>query len=250
MRVHDNSAATNLVLDLNLNVQQIAVLERTVWALMQSGTHDSASTREEGSLRAADTLLSGPIQLPLPAKQWQLEVTGWFEERLARFQHLVQEHATGPTMGTLGCSLLRLWIPEQGENVSDSETTRVLCQAEKNQCYNHTTRDSQGTISFSVLGLMIIFTVGGLIISMSLTIIPIIDWIREKSDVAEYKRRTWLLDDMLQLQRMFFSELGLGTWSGTDGLVPTTSTEDRFEFGNKHGTVIEERPIETLLYKN
>ena len=250
MRVHDNSAPTNLVLDLNLNVQQIAVLERIDWALMQSGIYDSASVREVGSLRAADTLLSGPIQLPLPANQWQLEVTGWFEESLARLQHLVQEYATGPTMETLGSSLLQLWIPEQGENVSDSETTQVLRQAEKNQCYNQITRDPQGTISFSVLGLAIVFTVGVLIIVVSLTIVSIVDWVQRRSDIGEYKRMTWLLDDMLQLQRMFFSEIGLGTWSGTDRLVPTTSTPDKFEFGNNRGTVIEERAIGTLLRGN
>ena len=109
MRVHDDSGPTNLILDLNLNVQQIAVLERIDWALMQSGIYDSASVREVGALRAADTILSGPIQLPLPANQWQVEVTGWFEESLARLQHLVLEYATGPTIENLGGSLLQLF---------------------------------------------------------------------------------------------------------------------------------------------
>ena len=244
MTVHKESSPTNLILDLNLNVQQIAALERIDWALMQSGIYDSVNFREVGNLRAADTLLSGPMQLALPANQWQLEVTGWFEESLARLQHLMQEYATGPTIEIEGSELLQPWLPEKGETISDDKAIRVLRQTEEYHCFNQITRDTQGTISFSVLGLAIIFAIGGLVILVSLTIVPVVAWLQGRFNFGEYKRRTWLLDEMLQLQRMLLSELGLGVWSGPNGLVPVTITPDKLEFGAHRGTQVEERVTE------
>jgi hypothetical protein len=250
MMVHSDTSPTNLILDLNLNVQQIAVLERTDWALMQSGIADAVSLSEVGNLRAENTLLSGPIQLGLPSNQWQLEVTGWLEESLAKFQHLIQEYATGPTIDIEGSNLFQVWVPEKGEPVTDDKALRVLRQTEKEHCSSQITRDTQGTLSFSVLGLAIIFATGGLIIILSLTIVPIVAWLQARFIFGEYKRRTWIMDEMLQLQRMLLSELGLGVWSGPTGLVPVTLTQDKIEFGAHRAAEVDEHAVAESVSAN
>jgi hypothetical protein len=120
----------------------------------------------------------------------------------------------------------------------------------KAMCYSQKIADPQGTISFSVLGVAIILSVGGFIIATSLVLDTIVGWLEKKYNIGEHARKNWIMDEKLQLQRSVFLLLfvrmsaterhtltqpfqalesaGMGTWEGHTAAVPTTTKDDVF----------------------
>lgn len=99
------------------------------WATLVS-LMDAAVIQSGQSLKASDTLLQLQ-QAPLPSKQWQIEVARWFNTGLAAMQQNIQEVIVGLPTKIEGTVAAPFYAPER--------------------CQSQLTRDTQGTVSFSVL---------------------------------------------------------------------------------------------------
>lgn len=202
---------------LDLNNAQLAVITRTQLALQLSTVYSQTDMRLVASLRAADTA-AGRVQPSLPANQWEIEVKGWFETGLARLQFLLQDYATGPSQ-----------VPEYSYVYSPDDIYS------KAMCYSQLIRDTQDTKSFSILGLVIIFVIGGVLILTSMILDTVVGWVQTLTKRGLGKKEAWLQDDKLQLQR---NVLG-GHWDVVRGF-PVSARDDRFvraEFSNASKSV-------------
>lgn len=154
------------------------------------------------ALRASETL-QNLIQTSLPPNQWEIEVSSWFSTGLASLQNTVQDYVNPRNI-----------VP--GISVGEPQTTVDIAM-----CSNQKTEFTNGTISFSVLGIAVILVVGMLIVLTSFFLAPIVGYLGFKS------YHSWVLDDTLQLQRMVFETRGV-RWTGYDRGVPVTETPERF----------------------
>jgi hypothetical protein len=77
-------------------------------------------------------------------------------------------------------------------------------------------------MSFSLLGLLIIFVLGALIILTSLVMEPLAVFIQRHFKMDMYPELEWRTMQKLQLQRLAYDELGYGQWSIGFGGVPIT----------------------------
>ena len=198
---------SELLSNLGLGGQQRRVANRIAMAAREIGLHNAVQTRQSNALRAQDTTLSS-LQLPLPSNQWQIEVSGWFEEGLSKLQLLVHDYAA-PRMANQEGGELRL--------VTDNNST-IDSVGQDALCENQLTRDLQGTISFSGLGLIIIFGIGCIITFLSLMIEQVGRFAQNLFSVEyrDYRQTRWKFDDLLQLQ-----------CGDEDGEVRVTNTVDK-----------------------
>ncbi|KAL1617650.1 hypothetical protein SLS54_007654 [Diplodia seriata] len=159
------------------------------------------------ALLARRSLYTGN-QGPLPDNQWQLEVEHWHLASLAILQRQVVEAANGPFDQEV--------IPLLDRPQHDDE--RKVCRNQKIVNSNFS--------SFSVLGLTILLSVGGLINIIGYSIEWIVEAIQKRKGWNEYSRLEWTANDTLQLQRLAHEELGVGTWSATNTSYPITAKEE------------------------
>ena len=153
-------------------------------------------------LQSRSTLSAG-IQSFIPDNQWELEVESLFKVTLASLQKLVVDQATGPADPALLPILTRPNTTEQ----------QKVCANQKIRSDSHT--------SINVLGLIVIFVVGGLIIVTSFALPIIVRRIRQRQN--SYNSLEWIVNDTLQLQRLAHEAVGAGIWQDTDGDIPTTA---------------------------
>ncbi|KAK4926787.1 hypothetical protein LTR66_016325 [Elasticomyces elasticus] len=151
------------------------------------------NTRGGQALRATDTLFNLD-QAPLPNNQWHIETSSWFNAGLAQLQAKIQEYATGPSNIVPGSYN---WQP-------NDPVSKAMCYS---QLINDTT-----SMSFSVLGMGILFGLGGLIICLAMCIDTIVGWIQMKTGRGLHGRMEWLMNDRLQMQRLLYVAIGLGAW--------------------------------------
>jgi hypothetical protein len=76
--------------------------------------------------------------------------------------------------------------------------------------------------SFSVLGVALILTVGGLILILEASLEPFLDWIQHKNSKHDYSRLEWKSNEVLQLHRQVHEANYSGTWSRATHTVPVT----------------------------
>jgi hypothetical protein len=194
---------------LNLNPRQFATAWRLVPQLIFINMYASVNGRGSNALRASETL-SDLEQVGLPNNQWQIEVDSWMAVGMAKLQQLVVQYATGPP-----------------SVVGDSFTLKpgdadwqAMCDAQK-------VRSSNGTTSFSMLGVSIILVLGTFLILLNLILDTVVGLIQRKLDWGDHKRLQWVIDEKLQLQRLAYEEAGQGTWTGGANAVPVMMMEDR-----------------------
>jgi hypothetical protein len=194
-----------------LSTAQTTTALRIVNAVAFTNIKDVVYLRQYTALRAQERL-NGLVQLALPTNQWHLEISGWIQDGLALLQHLVQEYATGPAF-TAGGQIL----PSDPGSPYD-------------QCLSQRTRDTQGSQSFSILGLAVTFTIAGLIIIASFFVEALGTLVRRKGKMAHYRQLAWKMDNHLQMQRLLFEHLGLGVWdkSSLDHSIPRTAVDGGF----------------------
>ncbi|PSN65906.1 hypothetical protein BS50DRAFT_677234 [Corynespora cassiicola Philippines] len=137
----------------------------------------------------------------IPANQWQKEIEYLTQTMLSAMQHYMVDYARG------------YWL---NEPVCDIMPCRRLCKSQKVRTTNH--------YSFSVLGLAIILTVGGVIMLISVCLGLILELISksllQKSGRFQYAFAEWKASSTLQLQRLAQEGTGMGVWSKTSGSVP------------------------------
>ncbi|KAI1736478.1 hypothetical protein F4680DRAFT_432254 [Xylaria scruposa] len=158
--------------------------------------------------------LQSTVQGALPSDQWQKEVQNWFDASLATLQRLFVDVAAGPIDPRLDPWLSR----------PNSTEEHFLCRSQK-------VRKSGKYTSFSVLGTVIILTIGGLIIILELIVEPLTEWLKRHDTRAQYKQLEWVSNSTMQLQRLAHEELGYGNWSNTTSSVPIT------KYGEKLGAL-------------
>ena len=162
------------------------------------------------ALQAQTSLVQfGAISAWLPNNQWQIETEGLFQMALAKLQAEAVAFARKENLGEYET----LVYPD-----SVSAAWDRMCKSQK-------IRSTSAYQSFSILGIAIIVVVGIVIIMLSFFIDVLIFWCYRRLPFLrkyQYKRRQYISDGQLQLQRMAFEEAGYGDWRGYEEKVPTT----------------------------
>ena len=181
-----------------------------LWSLaairyMANGFTEFAAFLKGGSLLASDYVLNLG-QDGLPNNQWELELEHWFRFTLADVQRAILDQATGPV------------TPEARSFHSPptSPGARAVCSNQKIRSDSYT--------SFNVLGLILIFSIGGLIMLISASLPTVTERVqRYKSPFASIE---WVTSDTLQLQRLAHEAVGAGQWEGACDDYPRTRKGD------------------------
>lgn len=147
-------------------------------------------------------------------KQWKLEITNWLRIMRVSLQQAVLDFATGPAVKTWEQYMKK---PDQGS-------------PEHDLCFSQTTRNPKYT-SFRVLGLVIIFTVGGVVIILDFLTPILHNCIRTRRNRKRNAnvKDSWLLDDFFHWQQRAFEEAQIGKWNGIDDSVPVTDAGQKFK---------------------
>jgi hypothetical protein len=145
-----------------LTMVQKGIFQRIESASIFTGMSQVILGRSGTALRASETVI-GINQASLPANQWQIELSSWFSTGLVMLQHRLREYVT-PTNILPGTYII--------------EPQNPIDQA---MCFSQKTRTTNGTISFSVLGLAIILIVGRLVILASFVLETVVGWIGLRS---------------------------------------------------------------------
>lgn len=205
---------------LNLNTIQQAIAIRLMRSAQTSSIGNVLFAMGEKALLAKDVLVQSTMSAGLPDNQWQLEMESWVNKGLADLQLKVVEYATGPASVVTGSRVNQPWKDEDGDSMIN-----VVAEA---MCYSQMINDTTDTVSFSILGMVILFSIGGLIILLSLLIDVIVGWVQQKFNIGTHARMCWLLDDKLQLHRYLNQELGHGQWTEDYENMPATVSPEHF----------------------
>jgi hypothetical protein len=159
--------------------------------LLDSEMAMSVSGRGASALVAQRSVVD-TVNVQLPANQWTAEVSNWFSIALARLQHSLLEYATGPSVGaTFG----------RGQRLNGTAMERLYantCSLQKMRQFGF----SQGHITFSVLGIAVIISVGGLLIILGLGLEVFIAKLHKRSDGSQrwdgpQRWESWIKQDKL-----------------------------------------------------
>lgn len=216
---------------MQLNDVQNATWSRLMASLQLSSVYYATYPRGGSALRATE-VVSSLSSGYLPPNQWQIEASSWFDAGLARIQQKVQEYATGPS------SIV------SGSFVQHPNPALPADKPWVDFCYSQVVNDSSDSMSFSVIGLALLFGIGGVIIFLSLTMDTVVGYLQYKTGRGLHARSEWLTNDRLQMQRLLFQELKLGRWTEDPGeKVPTTiARDDRFVgVADRHVDVLMKR---------
>jgi len=182
--------------------------DRFLWNLHgvvnNAGFREIVTALKEGALLASDyTNTLG--QFGVPDNQWELELQHWFGIMLAALQGSILEQATGPS------------IPG-----ATSFHTPPRTAGERAACTNLKIRSDSYT-SFNVLGLILIFSIGGLIMLISACLPSCMARMQRNKPFASLE---WVTNDTLQLQRLAHEAIGAGNWEGACDDYPRTERGD------------------------
>jgi len=209
---------------LGLNSAQVDVFQVILTGLSNNyNMYQSIKGLRTYALRAQETL-DDLEQVALPNNQWEIEAQGWYETNLAKLQQGIVQYATGPSEVKLGMNLVA------------NSTFPHLCRAQK-------VRTTNSTISFSVLGLVLVLVLCVVIIILSVCLESMFNFvIRWWLPDRKYMQDCWVQDDKLQLQRRAYEANGLGDWRGHSSAVPVTQNGDQFavaEHGITSGSAVK-----------
>lgn len=155
-------------------------------AIARQSTYDNINFGASDALRASDTLSTDrSYQVGLPNNQWTIEIAYWFDVSMARLQQRFVSFATGPL------------YPNKYLEADHVPGPRNVCGRQK-------IHSTAGYISFSVFGVVIIFSIGGLLILTSLILDSVVGYFRKTYDWNDYKRLQWARDEQLELQRLAY----------------------------------------------
>lgn len=193
---------------LNFNLRQNATAFRIVLSVAYSSVYHATNSRGGNALRASE-MVSDLEQAALPNNQWEVEIGAWVDTGLARLQALIEGYVTNPSNIVPGSKLVPF-------------TPAVRANTYYDMCFDQLVNDSSNSMSFSVVGLAILFILGGIIILLSLILDTLAGYIQQKLGHGLHARMEWLVNDKLQMQRMLHSQLKLGQWHDVVEKVPIT----------------------------
>ncbi|KAJ3455652.1 hypothetical protein MRS44_017134 [Fusarium solani] len=172
--------------NIGLNPTQNAT-GRLIMALNGAdGIVSSLAGRGAGALLASEKVTES-IQGFLPSNQWATEVKNWFAISLTKLQYALVEYPTGPN-----------------SPLTDNLALKTLPMSEyQNLCRSMKVPNPGKHKSFAVLALVIVLIGGGIIIITSIILEPVTNYIYSNWVTKhQFRRRQWMLDGKLQLQRM------------------------------------------------
>ncbi|KAI0195885.1 hypothetical protein F4808DRAFT_474493 [Astrocystis sublimbata] len=156
---------------------------------------------------ASTQTLTASVQGKLPLNQWQIDITHAWAITMAFWQATLVETARGPT------------DPELAANkVAPADS------AQRQMCSNQKIRSTAYT-SFNFFALLFTYISGLVIVAISFSLEPLVDYLHRKRGHATYAHLEWTANSVLQLHRLMHdddSEKAL-TWSHCTEQVPTTS---------------------------
>ncbi|QKD53716.2 uncharacterized protein FOBCDRAFT_131489 [Fusarium oxysporum Fo47] len=138
----------------------------------------------------------------------------------AQEKYQMMEYAAGSPRSD-AVSVVKPWI-----NSSDSDRDAAVWES---MCDNQRTRDTQGTLNFSILGLSLLFGLGLYIILVSFVLELLLAWAQKKLGRGLYRAKRWERDGTLQQMRLLYEIQGAGVWKGTTEDFPRTTSGDLFE---------------------
>ncbi|KEF60128.1 uncharacterized protein A1O9_04978 [Exophiala aquamarina CBS 119918] len=200
---------------LDFNAVQESVAARIILNTRTLSMYHSIGGRGVQALRVSETIQERNQMVHIPHSQWQAAVASWLGVSMARLQRSAVEYAAP--------SLRKSEYPAGAHpGKLDTPISRAMCYSQKVGLVGD-------TISFSVLGLVIILTVGSAAILLYLVLELCVAWFRHRQDGGSYRRVRWVMDEKMQVQRMMFEEAGMGgTWTNLAGAVPVTQTKEVF----------------------
>lgn len=201
------AALPTLLNKLDLNANQYVTVQRLLYTISTATVYSSVAGIGPDALR----LWSAVYQLiapGMPSNQWQLEVDGWHETTLAKWQALMVEFAANPYASA--------HPPEHGPFLTFPGSNATLENAWHSQCRNQLISNLGAYQNVSVVGLITIYVVGGCIILMS--------WALSMGFAGQCgsrnRRWAWKIDGKLQSQRLGLLAAGFRDLDGTQGQVP------------------------------
>ena len=200
---------------LDFNTVQESVAARIILNSRTLSMYHSIGGRGAQALRVSETIQERNQMAQIPDNQWVVEVASWFGVSMARLQRSAVEYAAP--------SLRKNEYPAGAYlQEPDGAISHAMCYSQKVGLVGD-------TLSFSVLGLVIILAVGGAAILLYLVLEPWVAWLQRREQGGSYRRVRWVMDDKMQVQRMMFEGAGMGgTWMNLNGAVPFTQSREVF----------------------
>ena len=216
--------------DLSFSPEQRTTALRISAATYETNIFDMITPRRHAAL-LAQTMAEDRNQSPLPDNQWEHEVLFWEQASLARLQAIMHEYATGSVVQL--SSRLKNRLRKAPQN--DSEPNSKANQYWLSMCQAQTTRDAQGTLNFTALGLLIIIVTGVFVIVLSFVLETVTAFFQRRSKNGTVGAVMWQRDESLQTLRSVFEFHRRGTWKGSEKMIPTTSPADEVFFYPESG---------------
>jgi hypothetical protein len=188
---------------VGFNARQAAIAKRILTSARIGSVYSLILTEGASDLLANRQNVDG-VSTSLPPDQWVLEADHMFGTSLNNLQILSAQYVTGPTAPSVGGTIVDL--PDE----------------DKWMCTNQIVRRDDYT-SFSVLGLAIIFVIGGCLIILNLTLISMVDRLQKSTESGQRRNEEWQASDTLQLHRVALENQGVDQWEGIDASVPVTT---------------------------
>ncbi|KAK8004809.1 hypothetical protein PG990_010846, partial [Apiospora arundinis] len=140
--------------------------------------------------------------------QWQLDVKRWWDIMLVGFQATFVSAAQGSSN-----------LPSRPSNIKPSN------EYDWDVCRNQKIPSAQYT-SFSVFGLVFIYSMGAFIVIFSFIIESILRCLQKRGNYNKYAYLEWEGDTSIQLLRVAQEGSGHGQWSCCDETIPITRPDD------------------------
>jgi hypothetical protein len=158
----------------------------------------------------------------LPDNQWQLEFSRYFNTWVTNLQISSLVFVTGP----LDPVYQPYWLPASPED-SWMCSNQIIVRSDY--------------LSFSVLGVALIISIGGVIILLNISLDRVLGYLRkERGDAA----KEWQHMSLFQMQRVALEGCQLGSWTRLEKDVPTTDHPEAFPYFHK--AVESKRPLWAL----
>ncbi|KAK8135908.1 hypothetical protein PG984_003848 [Apiospora sp. TS-2023a] len=201
---------THQDLDLDRPISQSKLGTLLIWAYLMLGSRSLdgfVDSLGPSSLASVVSLSQGSI-IRIEKNQWQLDVTKWWHIMLAGFQAKWASTAQGT-----------------GNAPFQPSTYKPKNEWEWNLCRNQKLRSTQYA-NFSVLGLVLTYSIGALIILISFSIEPVLDLLQKRGRYSQYAYLEWRGETAIQLHRVAQDQLGHGEWRQCDDNIPITRPDD------------------------
>lgn len=196
--------------DLDLNQAQTITATRLMYMVTWANLWSSVNGLGPNALRMYDTAYQYIIE-SVPQDQWRLEVDGWFETTLAKWQAFTMEYAFLDPAALGNHGHLTFPIPI---NASMQEAKSII-ETYEGQCANQRIRNTGSYQNVPILYFAIIWALGGLIWLVSLFAANVVSSCSTRRMAAgregfrqKQRRLAYVADGKLQLQRMAIHNSG------------------------------------------